>query len=135
MHAALNGSDSLEYVALTDVGMRRANNQDSHAEVLAPDGETWFRRGHIFVVCDGMGAHAAGELASQMAAEGIPHTYLKLRDYPTADAIRKSIEEVNNQIHQRGQANPDFQGMGTTARDLLLLPQCALVAHVGDSRV
>src|SRR5262245_26911090 len=115
--------------------MRRANNQDAHVEVLAPDLETWQRRGHLFAVCDGVGAHAAGELASEIAAEGIPHTYLKLRDSPSADALRRSIEEVNNQIHARGQANLDFQGMGTTASTLLLLPQGAIVAHVGDSRV
>jgi PPM family protein phosphatase len=135
MQAARDWSDCLEYSAATDVGMRRANNQDAHVEVLAPDLETWQRRGHLFAVCDGMGAHAAGELASEIAAEGIPHTYLKLRDFPSADAIRRSIEEVNNQIHTRGQANLDFQGMGTTASTLLLLPQGAIVAHVGDSRV
>ncbi|HTQ40228.1 MAG TPA: protein phosphatase 2C domain-containing protein [Pirellulales bacterium] len=135
MASAVTWNDCLEYVALTDVGMRRANNQDAHAEVLAPDPESWFRRGHMFVVCDGMGAHAAGELASEMAAEGIPHNYLKYCALPAADAIRKSVEEVNGQIYSRGQANPDFQGMGTTASALLLLPQGALVAHVGDSRV
>jgi protein phosphatase len=135
MQAAQNWSDCLEYIALSDVGMRRANNQDAHAEVLAPDTAAWLNRGHLFVVCDGMGAHAAGELASKIAADGIPHTYLKMRDQPAADAIRKSIEEVNNQIHLRGQANPDFQGMGTTASALVLLPQGALAAHVGDSRV
>lgn len=135
MQAARDWSDCLEYSAATDVGMRRANNQDAHVEVLAPDLETWHRRGHLFAVCDGMGAHAAGELASEIAAEGIPHTYLKLRDVPSAEAIRRSIEEVNNQIHTRGQANLDFQGMGTTASTLLLLPQGAVVAHVGDSRV
>ena len=135
MQAARNWSDCLEFVALTDVGMRRANNQDAHVEVLAPDIDSWLARGHLFAVCDGMGAHAAGELASEMAAEGIPHTYLKLRDYPAAEAIRKSIEDANAKIHHRGQANPDFQGMGTTASALVLLPQGALVAHVGDSRV
>jgi PPM family protein phosphatase len=135
MASAQTWNNCLEYIALTDVGMRRANNQDAHVEVLAPDQDQWFRRGHMFVVCDGMGAHAAGELASEMAAEGIPHMYLKYRDLPAADALRKSIEDVNAQIHNRGQANPDFQGMGTTASTLLLLPQGALVAHVGDSRV
>jgi protein phosphatase len=135
MAEAKNWSDSLDYVALSDVGMRRANNQDAHAEVLAPDAEAWQRRGHMFVVCDGMGAHAAGELASKLAADGIPHTYLKLRDRPPADALRTSIEEVNDHIHSRGQANAEFQGMGTTASTLLLLPQGAVVGHVGDSRV
>jgi PPM family protein phosphatase len=132
---AVNWGDCLEYIALSDVGMRRANNQDAHAEVLAPDAEHWFRRGHLFVVCDGMGAHAAGELASKIAADGIPHTYLKLRDEPAADALRHSVQDVNSQIHSRGQANIDFQGMGTTASALLLLPQGAIAAHVGDSRV
>ncbi len=133
--APRNWSDCLEYIALSDVGMRRASNQDAHAEVLAADDEMRRRRGHLFVVCDGMGAHAAGELASQMAVEGIPFTYLKLADQPAPDALRKSIVEANHQIHHRGQANIDFQGMGTTASVLALLPQGALVAHVGDSRV
>ena len=115
--------------------MRRASNQDSHAEVVAANSAEWRSRGHLFAVCDGMGAHAAGELASQMAAECIPHTYFKLRDQPPADAIRSSIQEANAQIHARGQANIDFQGMGTTASVLVLLPQGAVVAHVGDSRV
>src|SRR5215470_4178004 len=135
MQAARDWSDCLEYSAATDVGMRRANNQDAHVEVLAPDLETWARRGHVFAVCDGMGAHAAGELASEIAAEGIPHTYLKLQDLPPAEAIRRSIQEVNSSIHLKGQSNAEFQGMGTTASVLVLLPQGAVVAHVGDSRV
>ena len=135
MALAPNPSNSLEYIALTDVGMRRANNQDAHAEVIAPDADSWQRRGHLFVVCDGMGAHAAGELASKMAADGIPHTYLKLRDRSPVEALHKSIEVANSQIHARGEANADFQGMGTTASALVLLPQGAIVAHVGDSRV
>lgn len=134
MASEINWSECLEYAALTDVGMRRANNQDAHAAVLAPDAEHWHRRGHIFVVCDGMGAHAAGELASQIACDSIPHTYLKLRDH-APDALLKSVIEANSQIFNRGQANPDFQGMGTTASTLVLLPQGALAAHVGDSRV
>src|SRR6185369_2097132 len=92
-------------------------------------------RGHVFVVADGMGAHAAGELASKMAADGIPHNYHKIHDQPAVWAIAKAVEEINDQINQRGQANIDFQGMGTTSSVLVLLPQGALVAHVGDSRV
>ena len=94
---------------------------------IAPDAESWQRRGHLFVVCDGMGAHAAGELASKMAADSIPHTYLKLRDRSPVEALRKSIEVANNQIHTRGENNADFQGMGTTASALVLLPQGAVV--------
>ena len=68
MDQMLNWSDCLTHVEMTDVGMRRANNQDSLAVLMASDVEAWRRRGHVFVVADGMGAHAAGELASKMAA-------------------------------------------------------------------
>ncbi len=125
----------LEHVALSHVGLRRSNNQDSMACVLAGSRQDWLRRGHLFMVADGMGAHAAGELASKMATDFIPHTYYKLLDDSPVAAITKSIEDANQRIHARGQSNPDFRGMGTTSSVLLLLPQGAVVAHVGDSRV
>src|SRR5204863_7458236 len=53
----------LDHSELSDVGLRRANNQDSMACMLAGNEVDFFRRGHIFVVADGMGRHAAGELA------------------------------------------------------------------------
>jgi protein phosphatase len=115
--------------------MRRLNNQDSLAVVVTDDAAKWASRGHLLMVADGMGAHAAGELASQLAADNIPHTYLKLRDlYPPA-ALRQAIREVNALIYSKGQSSIGFQGMGTTCSCLVLLPQGALVAHVGDSRV
>ena len=64
--------NALQQAAVTDIGMRRANNQDSHAVVLATDMANWQGRGHIFMVADGMGAHAAGELASKIAATKSP---------------------------------------------------------------
>lgn len=131
----VNWEDWLEHAALSDVGLRRPNNQDSLAFVVAKSEETWRQRGHLFMVADGMGAHAAGELASKMATDTVSHIYYKLLDDPPADAIRKAIEEANVKIHARGEANLDFRGMGTTTTVLLLLPEGALVAHVGDSRV
>ena len=135
MEQRLNWDDCLTHVEATDVGMRRSNNQDSYAALLASDADNWQRRGHVFVVADGMGAHAAGELASKMAADGIPHNYYKLREESSPDAIRKTVRQVNEEIHRKGQANAEFHGMGTTASVLVLVPQGALVAHVGDSRV
>jgi protein phosphatase len=135
MESKSNWSNSLEHAVHSDLGMRRSSNQDANAVVLATDADSWRRRGHLFMVADGMGAHAAGELASKLAAETIPFTYHKLADTPAPDAIRKSVRETNQQIHRRGEANAEFHGMGTTASALILLPQGALVAHVGDSRV
>lgn len=125
----------IEHAALSDVGLRRSNNQDSFKVAVAGSEEGFQQRGHLFVVADGMGAHAAGELASKLAVDNIPLTYQKLRDKPAPLALKHAVEAANQMIFQRGQANPDFQGMGTTASALVLLPKGAVVAHVGDSRV
>jgi PPM family protein phosphatase len=125
----------MRYAALSDVGMRRSNNQDSYAVIVADEPRQAQERGHLFLVADGMGAHAAGELASKMAADGIPHAYYKRVDLPPAEALRTAIVEINQQINERGEANIEFRSMGTTCSTLVLLPGEALVGHVGDSRV
>lgn len=125
----------LKHASVSDMGMRRTNNQDALAVIVTDDVATWATRGHLLMVADGMGAHAAGELASKMAVDNVPHTYFKLRDlYPPA-AIRQAIRDANTTIHTKGQSSIGFQGMGTTCSCLVLLPQGALVAHIGDSRV
>ncbi len=129
-----NWDHGLQHAALTDVGLRRANNQDSLAVVIAGSEDAWRRRGHLFSIADGMGAHAAGELASKLATDVLPQSYVKLLDTPAEDAIVTATQQANDQIHKRGQADPAFRGMGTTMTSLLLLPEGALVAHVGDSR-
>lgn len=125
----------LRHYSISDIGMRRSNNQDASTVLLASDSESWAERGHLFIVADGMGAHAAGELASKLAVEGISHAYYMHRDKSPPEAILKAIRDTNLQINNRGKANTDFHNMGTTGSCLLLLPQGALAAHVGDSRV
>jgi len=121
--------------AATDVGMRRSANQDSFCIALADDREKWERSGHLLIVADGMGAHAAGELASRLSVDLIPHHYAKLNRGDPVGAILQAVEEANSEIYRRGQANPEFRGMGTTTSALLLLPAGAILAHVGDSRI
>jgi protein phosphatase len=115
--------------------MRRANNEDSASVLLADSQERWQRQGHLFVVADGMGAHAAGEKASRMAVESILHHFLKSTVAQPTDALRQAIASANSEIHRSGRENPEFMQMGTTASVLALLPGGALIAHVGDSRV
>jgi serine/threonine protein phosphatase PrpC len=134
-NVAASWQDFLDHAELSDVGLRRSNNQDSFGFVLAATEESWQRRGHLFMVADGMGAHAAGELASKMAVDTVSHSYHKLPDASAPEALRKAISEANHSIHSRGEANRDFRGMGTTCSALLILPQGAVVGHVGDSRV
>lgn len=130
----MNWEDIILDAAATDTGMRRANNQDSHSVVRASNPDIWKQRGHLFMVADGMGAHAVGELASKMACDNIPFNYNKAKIGTSSDAITKAYREVGEQIHSRATANRDFQGMGTTCTTLLMLPEGVLVAHVGDSR-
>lgn len=125
---------SLEYCDLTDVGRRRANNQDSKA-VLEPWSRDQYRqRGWLFLVADGMGAHAAGEMASAMASELVPLAYEKKASHSPPLALQESIEHANSEIHARGESADDLRGMGTTCTVLALVPRGAIVGHVGDSR-
>ncbi len=126
--------DQIEHACLTDVGVRRSHNQDNYAIQLASDDEGWRQRGHLFVVADGMGAHAVGEKAAEQAAQTIPHIYQKHAQQGPVQALRKSFVEANAGIHSCGQQNREFEGMGTTSTALLLRPDGAWVGHVGDSR-
>lgn len=125
----------VRYAALTDIGFRRQNNQDSCAVTLCPSADVWEDSGHLFVVADGMGGHAVGELASKIATDTVPHMFAKLRDHSQMDALRIAIETANENINARGSLNQDFLRMGTTCTALVLCSQGAVIGHVGDSRV
>ena len=125
----------LHFSDRTDIGMRRANNQDSHAALPARNADRFWQRGHLFVVADGMGAHAAGELASKIATEQIASNYFRSGDVEPIEALRSAVVEANNEIYTRGQQNPEFHNMGTTASALAVLPQGVIISHVGDSRI
>ncbi len=127
--------DQIEQASLTDVGVRRSHNQDNHTCSLAADEEQWRSRGHLFLVADGMGAHAVGEKASERAVQVIPHVYLKNAQHGPVTALRKAFTEANASIHAFGMANREFQGTGTTGTALLLRPEGAWIGHAGDSRV
>lgn len=125
----------LTVASLTDLGMRRTNNQDNFCVSLAQNAEQWSKRGHLLIVADGMGAHAAGELASKLAVDQIPLLLSKFRDSTPPERLKRAIVETNAEIHRKGQANEEFHHMGTTCSTLTLSPDGALAAHVGDSRV
>lgn len=125
----------VQFASLSDVGFRRRNNQDSFAVMLSPDAETFQARGHMFIVADGMGGHAVGELASKIAVDTIPHTYFKNRTDDIPAALHAAIIEANAAVHEKGSQNLDFNRMGTTAVVLTLGPGGAFAGHVGDSRL
>lgn len=124
----------VSYHARTDVGVKRSHNQDSYVVGMAPKSDIWRARGHLFVVADGMGAHAVGELASKLAVDTIHLSYSKARNLAPDEALRRAVVEANQTIHERGDQNREFKGMGTTATALVLGPDGARIGHVGDSR-
>jgi protein phosphatase len=124
----------VEFAGLSDTGLRRENNQDAFALVPATK-EDWKRHGHLFLVADGMGAHAVGELASKLAADTVSLCYSKHGSLSPVEGLRRAFDEANAAIQQRGHLDPDFEGTGTTATALVLHPDGVVIGHVGDSRI
>ena len=121
----------LLYAARTDVGMIRSGNEDNFTVDAIPE------RG-IFVVADGMGGHAAGEVASEMAVQIIQrelHHLLAIEGDEVHALVGSTLKKANRAIHDRTLTEVDKQGMGTTASVLLISGSRYLIGQVGDSRV
>lgn len=117
-----------EYQARSDVGQVRTNNEDSLIE--AP--ELGF-----FGVCDGLGGHAAGEVASGLASSTLTELVTKAVGTPE-EVLGEGIEEANRRILNDQEDSPEHSGMGTTVSSIWLMPEDAglgWIGHVGDSRV
>ena len=101
----------VQYASLSDIGFRRRNNQDSSVVQICSERNMWSRLGHLFMVADGMGGHAVGELASKIAVDTVPHVFFKTGDQPVSDALKTAVEFANSAIHERGTQNRDFERM------------------------
>jgi len=112
----------------TDVGVVRSGNED--AFLMVPDSG-------VFIVADGMGGHAAGEVASEMAVQIVGRSLdgvLGRSDEETAEVIRKGIVEANSSIFQRTLVEQDKRGMGTTVTAMVINGERYMIGQVGDSR-
>lgn len=130
----MDKGNTLEHHATSDVGRRRACNQDSWSDLPPSSPSQYQQRGWFFLVADGMGAHAAGEKASAIAAERVPPAYQRAAHHSPPLALRRGIEKTNAEIHAEGESRPEYRGMGTTCTALVILPRGAILGHVGDSR-
>lgn len=122
--AAGGGSTRLRYAARSDVGLRRPGNEDSG-----------FADNSMLIVADGMGGHAAGELASAMAVA----TFAEMADDEMAsdealEHLAEGVDLLSERIGDVIAAEPSNQGMGTTLTGLVWLGERMAVVHVGDSR-
>ena len=119
----------------TDVGCVREANEDSGRHVAPNDAETRNRKGILTIVADGMGGHASGEVASQMAVDLISEIYYADTTNSAPDALKNAIEQARNQIYEFSLTDEKMFGMGTTVIALVLQNEQAFSAHVGDSRL
>jgi serine/threonine protein phosphatase PrpC len=132
----------------TDVGLIREHNEDNFLiasadtglKTSAPDELIDLKlgpKGALFLVCDGMGGAAAGEVASTMAVESISAD-LEAGD-PTnreryARRLRRAIENANEKINAQSRLNQSERGMGTTCTAAALVDRTLLIGQIGDSR-
>ena len=114
---------TLRYAVRSDLGLVRGNNEDS---VYAGP--------RLLAIADGMGGHAAGEVASKI----VIGTFEPLDDdRATGDPVstlRSAVFEANNRIADAVEQNPDLEGMGTTLTALRFAGAQIALVHVGDSR-
>ncbi len=123
----------------TDVGMKRDHNEDSY--LLAPDL-------NLFVVADGMGGHAGGEMASGIAVRTVEQVVREnaevlgpdksheggIEQSPMAILLSNSVRAACNAVFSKSQELAELQGMGTTTTTMMFHNHLGYVAHVGDSR-
>jgi serine/threonine protein phosphatase PrpC len=129
----------ISYAGSSHVGMKRAHNEDNFF-LLAEE--------NLYVVADGMGGHAMGEVASQIAVEALANFYIDTaRDKEITWPYREDralvyeenrlitgIKLANRRIYETAQSDKRYQGMGTTIVTLACSPGGVFVGHVGDSR-
>jgi protein phosphatase len=122
-------------VGLTDPGLKRKHNEDAYATL---------EDHHLFVIADGMGRHAAGEIASQLCVDAITEAFNTGSFGPPmepslprrASRLRGSIQLANTRILNAAKDNDAYAGMGTTVVSAYFSPnnQRVYIGHVGDSR-
>lgn len=131
--ASLADAD-LRAVVLSDVGCVRTNNEDSARFIRPTDAQLRTQRGYLAIVADGMGGHAAGEVASALAVEVVAKTYYELNE-PPEDALHKALHRANQAIWQAASQRAGHRNMGTTCTAVALIDDRFWLAHVGDSRL
>jgi protein phosphatase len=119
----------------TDLGRVRENNEDKFEFFVSEDDGVLSRRGHVYLVCDGMGGHAAGQIASELSAKTFIDVYLNHPGECPETAAIQAVVAANRFVTDVGRVVPSRRGMGTTLSGLILIEDQAMVVQVGDSRV
>ncbi len=136
---------SLEHAGITDVGRQRHHNEDyfgidARIHSLEFPHSRHIQARALYILCDGMGGHAGGEVASALAVKTVQQyfqTHWTGNELPAEDQIREAVRRANQAIYDVNQqdARSGIGRMGTTLVMLLIKNTQAAVAHVGDSRL
>lgn len=118
--------------AYSDVGMVRTANQDSFGQF--PDPPARGVKERLFIVADGMGGHAKGEEASQLAVEALQEAFFDSGQWSMGERLRRAFEAANTKVYELGKATLSNDTMGTTCTAMALVNGHVHMAHVGDSR-
>lgn len=116
---------AFDAAALTDRGRVRSSNEDAFGCCAEAD---------VFVVCDGMGGAAAGEVASRTAVNAMLERLGSGEAEVSEKSLEAAVHAANLLIHARAEREPALHGMGTTLVALVLRDRQAWIAHAGDSR-
>ncbi len=118
----------------TDVGRQRQHNEDNVAYIIPKDGAILATKGALLLVADGMGGHAAGEVASEMAVSNVSTLYYHDLENDVPTSLLYAIKQANAIIYQTAMEDIEHNGMGTTCVAAVILGNVAYIANVGDSR-
>ncbi|MBI4761747.1 MAG: Stp1/IreP family PP2C-type Ser/Thr phosphatase [Chloroflexi bacterium] len=119
----------------TDRGQRRRKNEDHLDIFIPPDEKTLHAKGILCAVADGMGGHAAGEVASHRAVEVVIDTYYHAEGSETQNLLEQSVKAANRRIYAESKRVAEYADMGTTLVATVAHDGKLFWAHVGDSRV
>lgn len=127
------GESRLKTALKTDRGKIRQHNEDDAGIFTEKNGLV------LAVVCDGMGGHLAGDVASRMAVSALRDIWEETEEVPASPAeseawLKEQISAVNQKLFDHSRAHEECQGMGTTVVCALYTGKTLTVAHIGDSR-
>jgi protein phosphatase len=128
------GRVSLTFAAKTDLGRVRENNEDKFDFWEPEDAETLASRGRLYAVADGMGGHAAGQIASEMALKAFGASYYSTCSGGVEDALIRAVAQANALVHDTQAAVPSRRGMGCTLVAAAIVGADAFIVWAGDSR-
>ncbi len=133
--AKLSTRVRLRVGAKSDLGRVRENNEDKFEYYIPQDDTVLAARGSAFLVCDGMGGHAAGQIASELAAKTFIDVYYSHSAEEPIEAIIAAIRAANRYVLDVGRSVQGRRGMGTTLTALIIRENSIWVGQAGDSRL